>query len=413
MVDERAGVGGQNFQVDVALDDQKLCSELSIALARAGYSVRVVRNGDGGELFSSDSALFLGDEAHLRGLRDERGGSLRSLGAQQCILLASTATALELHQLMDDGVFWYLRPPYKIEDILVLIAKAIVLHELSNRNDELAAAVGDSVTGERVVAHSNAMRECLSQVKRIASLREAVLLTGESGTGKTLLARQIHAMSPQRGGPFVSVSCASIPRDLLESELFGYERGAFTGATRSRPGCFELADGGTIFLDEIGDLPLDMQPKILTVLQDHRARRLGSTQSRELDFRVIAATNRPLQGMIRDGSFREDLYYRLNVFQVALPPLRERGEDIVPLAQQVLRSIAEKRGESPPTLTEDSLRYLSSYQWPGNIRELENLLERASAFCNSDRISPSDLGGLGGIGSLGEAETPQHKEERS
>ncbi|OAQ21092.1 sigma 54-interacting transcriptional regulator [Thermosulfurimonas dismutans] len=237
--------------------------------------------------------------------------------------------------------------------------------------DELKARFSEFMYGSR----SPKMKEVLSLVKQVAPARATVLLLGESGTGKTLTARLIHELSPRRGKPFVKVNCAALPENLLEAELFGYERGAFTGADRSKPGRLELADGGTVFLDEIGELPLPLQGKLLRFIQEREFERLGSTRTRRVDVRIIAATNRDLEKLVREGAFREDLFYRLNVFPIYIPPLRERREDIPGLVKFLLHRMEKTYGRGL-ILSPGALRKLVEYPWPGNVRELENVLER-------------------------------------
>jgi two-component system response regulator PilR (NtrC family)/two-component system response regulator HydG len=228
-------------------------------------------------------------------------------------------------------------------------------------------------------------------VRRVSASPASVLITGESGTGKELVARAIHMGSPRKGRPFVGVNCAAIPDTLLESDLFGYKRGAFTDARSDRAGLFVEAEGGTLFLDEIAELPLALQPKLLRVLQEREVRPLGSSRPERVDVRVIAATNRNIEARLKDGSFREDLYYRLNVIQVQIPPLRTRVEDVLPLADHFLARSTQRAGKAPKGFNEAARKVLLSYPWPGNVRELENVVERAVALCEREIIAPEDL----------------------
>ena len=262
---------------------------------------------------------------------------------------------------------------------------------------------------EGLVGRSSAFQVALALAERVAGSEATVMLLGESGTGKELMAEAIHHMSPRSGGPFVPVECAGLPDTLFESELFGYVKGAFTGATTDKPGLAEAASGGTLFLDEIGEVPLSEQVKLLRLLETRRFRRVGSTDWLDTDFRLICATNRDLAAMVREGAFREDLYYRLNVFEILLPPLRERQADIQPLA----RSILERLGRSEISLSEEAVRLLRAYSFPGNVRELRNLLERAVLLTDGDVIEPAAFpdsvrqGAFTSTGTSGSSETAE------
>jgi DNA-binding NtrC family response regulator len=235
------------------------------------------------------------------------------------------------------------------------------------------------------------MQEIFATIERVAPTRATVLIAGESGTGKDLIARAIHYHSPRRDRPFVKINCTTIPENLMESELFGYEKGAFTGATASKPGRFELADTGTVFLDEIGDVPPNIQVKLLRVLQEHEFERLGSNKTRQIDVRVIAATNADLRAALEHGEFREDLYYRLNVVPINVPPLRERKEDIPALAEHFVRKYAAELGRPVKGLSEEALAVLRAHHWPGNVRELENVIERSLVLCSGEILRAADI----------------------
>ncbi|MEL7375273.1 MAG: sigma 54-interacting transcriptional regulator, partial [Pseudomonadota bacterium] len=250
-------------------------------------------------------------------------------------------------------------------------------HELELERDYLREEVKVSLRFGRIVGDSPALTEMLAQLEAVAGTPASVLITGESGTGKELVAREVHARSERATGPLVKVNCASIPEELFESEFFGHVRGAFTGAVRDRIGRFQLADGGTIFLDEIGEIPLDLQGKLLRVLQENEFERVGEDVTRKVDVRVVAATNRDLVEAVEAGRFRGDLYYRLSVFPIAVPPLRERGDDVVALAQHFLQQTVRDFGRKPMQLTRRQAEALSRYPWPGNVRELKNVIERA------------------------------------
>jgi PAS domain S-box-containing protein len=240
---------------------------------------------------------------------------------------------------------------------------------------------------DEIIGQSSAMRRVLADVAQVANTGATVLIFGETGTGKELVARAIHAASPRHDRALVTVNCAAVPATLIESEFFGHEKGAFTGATQRRDGRFALADGGTIFLDEVGELPLDLQAKLLRVLQEGEFEPVGSSKTRKVDVRVVAATNRDLGQAVRDGKFREDLYYRLNVFPITVPPLRERGEDIVLLASAIVKRFAQRMGRAITPLSPEDVKRLQGYSWPGNVRELQNVIERAVITARGGRVN--------------------------
>ena len=252
--------------------------------------------------------------------------------------------------------------------------------------DAVSPHVGEPVDPARIVGNSRALRHVLQQVEAVAWTDATVLITGESGTGKELLAREVHRRGPRARRPFVKVNCSAIPREIFESEFFGHARGAFTGAVRERPGRFQVADGGTIFLDEIGDLPVELQPKLLRVLQEGEYERVGEDGTRKVDVRVIAATNHDLAGEVRARRFRQDLFYRLSVFPLELPPLRARKDDLPELAEHIIAKVAGKHRVPAPPLTSDDLDALQRYAWPGNIRELQNVIERAVILSKGTRL---------------------------
>src|SRR5258706_4364099 len=287
----------------------------------------------------------------------------------------SLETALTL--IHDLGALWFLEKPVQSQALRLLIERAVAQYGLAEHAERLERELGYSgVLGEMVGA-SRKMQEVFALVQQVAPSRAAVLITGESGTGKELAARAIHALSPRRSAPFVAINCAALPDTLIESELFGHEKGAFTGAVERRAGCFELAQNGTVLLDEIGDMPIGTQAKLLRVLEDGRVRRLGGKAEIQLDVRVIASTNAPLEGSIREGRFREDLYYRLNVFPIPLPSLRERKEDIPILAQAILEAMNEKHSTKITKISVAVTYRFQSYDWPANVLEHRNLLDRS------------------------------------
>ncbi|HET6439621.1 MAG TPA: sigma-54 dependent transcriptional regulator [Anaeromyxobacter sp.] len=286
------------------------------------------------------------------------------------------------------GAFDYITKPFEQEELKKVIAKAARAHDLERENVHVAPGEGDR---QPLVGESPAMRAVHEMVARVADSPSTVLITGESGTGKELIAKALHRGSSRRDKPLIKVNCAAIPKDLVESELFGYERGAFTGAVSSKPGRFELADGGTLFLDEIGEVPVEMQVKLLRALQESEFERVGGIKTLHVDVRLVAATNRDLKQLIAEGRFREDLYYRLAVVPIALPPLRERRQDIPLLVSHFIEKYNARLGKKVEGLEPEALELLTAYSWPGNIRELENLMERSVLFADGPTILAAAL----------------------
>ncbi|MFA5028634.1 MAG: sigma-54 dependent transcriptional regulator, partial [Candidatus Methylomirabilota bacterium] len=307
------------------------------------------------------------------------------------LLVTAYGTVETAVAAMKDGAADYLLKPLDLEELLVRIARASERVRLRRSVRELTTQLLERHRLEGIIGESGRMQEVLALVRRVAPSDATVLIRGESGTGKELIARALHYNSTRADGPLVSLNCAALPEQLLESELFGHEKGAFTGAVAQRKGRFELSDGGSIFLDEIGDLSLALQVKLLRVLQERQFERLGGSRTLSVDVRVIAATNRDLETALRRGAFREDLYYRLNVVTVQLPPLRDRREDIPALLDHFLAKFAEKNRRPVPGLTAAARDALMKYDYPGNIRELENIVERAVLLCRGNVIDQEDL----------------------
>jgi len=304
------------------------------------------------------------------------------------IMITAHGTVDTAVEAMKAGAFDYITKPFEQDELKKVIVKATRARDLERQH--LHPAAGDA---ERppLVGQSAAMRAVYEVISKVADSPSTVLITGESGTGKELVALALHRGSSRRDQPLIKVNCAAIPKDLVESELFGYEKGAFTGAVGSKPGRFELADGGTLFLDEIGEIPVEMQVKLLRALQESEFEHVGGIKTIRVDVRLIAATNRDLKSLIAEGRFREDLFYRLNVVPIALPPLRERKEDIPPLTQHFVEKYDRRLGKKVERLDPDALEILLGYSWPGNIRELENLMERSVLFADGPVISASQL----------------------
>ena len=289
------------------------------------------------------------------------------------------------------GAFDYLSKPFQPDDLILKIERAVEMRAMREANRVLSGQLRGSVSLEGLVGDAPAMQNIFKLVLKIARSNATVLIRGESGTGKELIARAIHQHSRRAGGPFSAINCAAIPETLLESELFGYERGAFTGADRRKLGLFEVASGSTLFLDEIGDLSLPLQGKILRALQEREIRRVGGNESIPVDVRVLSATNRELEAMMKAGTFREDLYYRLNIVPIVVPPLRERREDIPRIASRVLERAAAEHGKEIEGIAPEAMQHLSAYDWPGNVRELESIVERAVLLSESRTIGVDDL----------------------
>lgn len=301
---------------------------------------------------------------------------------------AAVDTAVEALKL---GAFDYVTKPVDPDELSHTVRRALERNRLTEENVRLREKVSELTSTSPIIGDSPAMAHVMDLVATVAETDASVVIRGESGTGKELIARAIHAASPRRFFPIVTVNCGAIPETLLESELFGHEKGAFTGAHYRRKGKIELANGGTLFLDEIGEIPAKMQVDLLRVLETHRFTRLGGTQEIESDFRLVCATNRDLDSLVREESFREDLYYRIHVFSIDLPPLRERREDIPLLAEYFVEKYARSMGRPPRQVSDEAMELLRSYDWPGNVRELENAIERAMVIGLSNRIRPEDL----------------------
>jgi two-component system response regulator HydG len=312
----------------------------------------------------------------------------------EVIMMTGHATVETALQAVRGGAYDYLTKPFDdVEVVARSVAKAVERKALWDRNRQLESRLREREghAPDGLVGASAPIREVQRMIDAVAYSATTVLITGESGTGKELVARAIHARSPRKSQPFVALNCGALTETLLETELFGHVKGAFTGAQRDQKGLFDAADGGTIFLDEIGDIPLSTQVRLLRVLQEGDIKRVGSADPVKVDVRVIAATHRDLPRLVRSGRFREDLFYRLNVIAIPLPPLRERIEDIPLLAHHFLRRYSDRLGKRVKTLAPEALELLCGYRWPGNVRELENALERAVVLCRAEAVAPGDL----------------------
>ena len=292
---------------------------------------------------------------------------------------------------MKDGAMDFLAKPVDPDHLLLLVERAIAQRRMQTEYILLKEELAERRGAPRIIGEDAQLRQVSQQLHRAAATDATVLLEGESGTGKELFARALHALSPRADGPFVAINCAAIPETLLETELFGHEKGAFTGAATRKPGRFELAHRGTLFLDEIGELPLALQAKILRALEEKSFERVGGTQSLTVDVRVVAATNRNLKQRVAERQFREDLYFRLSVFPIQIPPLRERADDVVILARHFVDKFCREVNKAPLTVSDAALEELRTYPWPGNVRELQNCIERAVILCDGDTIHPRHL----------------------
>jgi len=374
------------------VDDDSAMREMLVSLFQEqGYA------SDAAESF--DAALArLGDVEYDAVLSDikmpgrsgiELVGELRRMRPETPIVLMTAFGSIDSAvEAMRAGAFDYVTKPFEPEAVLFALERAFERRELERENRSLRRAIDRTSALGDLIGESPAMRDIFALVRRVANSRSSVLITGESGTGKEVVARTLHFASPRAAKPFVPINCTAIPEGLLESELFGHVRGAFTGAHTSKVGLFEKANGGTLFLDEIGDMGPGLQSKLLRVLQDREVRPVGGTQAVKVDVRIVAATHKDLEAEIEAGRFREDLFYRLNVIPIHIPPLRERPADIAPLVKDFLRRHDESGRRS---LSPGALRRLATYAWRGNARELENTIERALALCESDVIEADDL----------------------
>ena len=375
----------------LVVDDERSMREmLEILLTGAGHEVELAESGPVAlrafnlrphDLVLTD--IMLGRSSGMDVLRGIKEKSL----ATEVIVMTAHSTTEGAIQAMRLGAYDYVTKPFKVDELKLLVEKALEKRTLKQDNALLREELAARGRFEGLVGHSPAMRTVYQLVEKVAPSRTNVLITGESGVGKELVALAVHKKSQRAAAPFVPVNCGAIPEGLIESELFGHVKGAFTGAQTAKDGLFQAANGGSIFLDEIGELPLSLQVKLLRAIQERRIRPVGATEDLELDVRLVAATNRDLQAEVRGGRFREDLYYRLNVIQIRVPPLRERREDIALLAEHFLRRFGAEQGRGPLHLALDARRRLDEYAFPGNVRELENLIERAVTLSDGAEVT--------------------------
>ncbi|MCE5190374.1 MAG: sigma-54 dependent transcriptional regulator [Actinomycetia bacterium] len=379
-----------NRRVLIADDEKNMRWVLAKALSAEGYEI--IEASDGKEALAAVAEqppdLMVLDHKMPAPDGMEVLRRLRAKGhAFPIIMLTAHGNVTSAVEAMKAGASEYLTKPFDLEELKISIDKALKMSELATEVNRLREEIDHDHDVSGIVAAAPAMLSILETTRKVAPTSATVMIYGESGTGKELVARALHTMSNRANRPFVSVSAGALPETLLESELFGYEKGAFTGAMQAKPGRFELANGGTIFLDEIGDISLGVQVKLLRVLQERTFERLGGTRTIEVDVRVVAATNRDLQQLIADGTFREDLYYRLNVVPITVPPLRQRPSEIPLLVAHFL----EKQHAGSKHISAEAMSLLVAYQWPGNVRELENTIERIAILSRNDEIGVDDL----------------------
>ena len=381
-------------------DEPGMRAGLSEVLGRGGFAVEQAANAEDAlaRLTERGGIDLLVTDLRMPGMNGlELIRAARQAGCQMpAIVITAHGTVEDAVAAMKLGAFDFLSKPFSPADLLHLAVRATG-ERATPESGSGRAKGGEGAAPRRrpILTRDPALQRVLAIAESVASSRAPVLIQGESGTGKELLARYVHESGCRRGKPFVAVNCAALPRELLESELFGHERGAFTGAIAQRIGRFELADGGTIFLDEVGDIPLELQPKLLRVLQEHEFERLGATRTKRVDVRVVAATNRSLEEMVAAGTFRSDLYYRLNVFPISLPALRERKDDIPRLVRHLTQKLARRMNKRIEVIPADAMAVLCRYDWPGNVRELENSIERAVILTNGSvlQVPVSDFRG--------------------
>jgi len=371
-------------------DMRAICGVLEIALRKEGHRVETVNSGEAAKK-KLDSAIFdvvvtdikMPQTDGIEVLRHARKTSPDSA----VVLITAVEDYEAAVQAVKAGAFDYIhKGPHLIEEVTVAIDRALETVALRRQNQAYRRDAASRNSLDNIVGSSPAMEKLKQTIRTVAPTGSTVVITGESGTGKELVARAIHACSPRAGEPFVSVNCGAFPETLLESELFGYVKGAFTGATQNKRGLFEVANGGTVFLDEISEMSLAMQVKLLRVLQERVVRPVGGTSEIAIDVRVIGATNTDLERMVAENAFREDLYYRISVIPIEVPPLRDRRDDIALLASHFLKKYTAAAGRHITRISEQSLRMLATYDWPGNVRQLENTIERAVALENGDEL---------------------------
>lgn len=383
------------MKVILVVDDEPhTCEALKAGMEKEGYGVLTVDTGQKAlEIAQGEKIDLILTDLKMPGMDGLKFlKAVKSIQPKVAVLVITGHGSIDSAvAAMKEGAYDYITKPFKMAEIKKVVAKALETRDLLVENENLKAHIKRWYAFKNIIGSSEKLVEILKLVEQIAPSRSTVLLTGESGTGKELIAQAIHFNSFRAGQPFIKVNCAALPDSLLEAELFGYEKGAFTGALKSKPGRFELADGGTLFLDEIGEANPALQLKLLRVLQEGEFERLGGTQTLKADVRIIAATNCNLREAVAEKRFRNDLYYRLNVMEIELPALRERKEDIPLLVRHFIDKYNQINNKETQTISPEAMKILQQYEWPGNIRELENVIEHAVVLCPSETIVPKEL----------------------
>ncbi len=379
----------------LAVDDEESIREfLEIMLKKEGYDVTTAEDGQKAQEIlkkkSFDMVISDLQMPNVTGMEllKHVKDNYPDLVFMIITAFGTTESAVEAMKL---GAYDYITKPFKIDEVRIVIANALRSKNLEVENRSLKKEMQKEYSFQNLVGNSEKMHAIYELIKRVSQTPTNVLITGESGTGKEMVAKAIHVNGPLKNKPFVTINCGAIPENLMESEMFGHKKGSFTGAIQDKVGLFEVADGGTLFLDEVGELPLSIQVKLLRAIQERVIRRVGATDDQKIDVRIIAATNRDLEEMIRQGMFREDLFYRLNVIHIKVPSLRERADDVGLLAKHFLQKYATKFGKSVQGISDESMQILKKYDYPGNVRELENIIERTVALEAGSTILPESL----------------------
>ena len=375
-------------------DDREMCQFLADLLGEEGYLVETVHDGPSAvERYRAGSFdLTITDLMMPRMRGTELVRQLREIDAHALVLLITAFGSIESAvEAMHAGAFHYVTKPFRTDEILIQVTRALEQHSLQSEVERLRQQVHRRYGFENIIGQSARMREIFELVTHVSDLAVNVLIVGESGTGKEMIARAIHQTSARAARSFIPINCAAIPETLLESELFGYVRGAFTDARKDRRGLFQAASGGVLFLDEISEIPLGLQAKLLRVIEDKEVRPLGANQGEKVDARLVSACNRDPELLVQEGRFRQDLYYRLNVIRIDLPPLRERAEDIPVLIEHFMRKFGDQVQRKLDGIEPEAFTALMNYHWPGNVRELEHAIERAVLLGKEGRIGPQDF----------------------